>query len=762
MGRIYVGIFWNLAIKQVGLSPQRTHRSQPLSLFSELKRRNVFRVAAAYILVSWLLLQISDTLVPALHLPEWFNSGVAFVLIMGLPLALILAWAFELTPDGLKKESEVDRSESITGQTGRKLNFTIITVLVITIVYLAGRLWLEKDPIQPDITDGPGRSIAVLPFENRSADEEDAEFFAAGVHDELLTLLSKISDLKVISRTSVDRLDPNLGIPEIGALLGVATVLEGQVQRAGNRLRINMQLIDAGKEDHLWATTYDRELTAENVFDVQSDIARTIADALHAELSSSDEALLSKVPTHNTEALNHYLLGRQLKDRGSFESVRQAQRYFREATELDPEYVRAWIAIAANSNHMLQTGLIGVQEYIETATPVIERALALDNRLPEAHAQQGTLHWRSGDLDAAETSFKRALDLKPGYSETLASYGVYLRFTGRPQEAIPLLEQALQDNPLSTEILFNLGKAEMYAGHPEKNVQYGEKIRQIDPSSVHGYASALQAYLWLGRYDLMWPWYVKFFPVDPEDFEMWAHLGYYSHMLGATEWTDRYLGRALELGPNEPAVLKCQALVLAQQGWFSEAVAIAQQALEAGLDDRWFSRQVFLRLVRDDALQTGDYGRSRDWYLQVHPELFADTPLITVDNIYAAADLALLLQRAGEPDLADSLIQAGLDWYRKTQATAMHGYLTTIVDVSLLALNGDDTAALDALRAAVDQGWKYDWRWHLGNKNLDSIRGEPGFEEIETRLERETAEQLEVIRALPDMGKFDLRYSSEN
>jgi len=733
-----------------------------LSLFTELKRRNVFRVAAAYIIVGWLLLQVSDTLVPALHLPEVFNSAVAFILIIGFPIAVILAWAYEITPEGLKKEIEVDRSQSITDRTGRKLDFAIITVLAIAIVYLAGKLWFGEDPVQPGAIAAPGRSIAVLPFENRSADEEDAEFFAAGVHDELLTLLSKISDLKVISRTSVTHLDPKLSIPEIGMLLDVATVLEGQVQRAGSRLRINMQLIDASQEDHLWATTYDRELTAENVFDVQSDIARTIAEALNAELSSSDEDLLNDIPTHNTEALNRYLLGRQLQDRGSFESLRQAERYFREATDLDPEYVRAWIALASIYSYMLQTGLIETQEYIAMAAPVIDRALELDDRLPEAHAQIATLYWRSGDLEAAEAAFRRALDLKPGDSATLATYGIYLRFTGRPQEAIPLLEQALRDDPLSTKILFNLGKAEMYAGRPEKNVQYSKKIQQIEPTSVYGYTSALQAYLWLGRYDLMWPWSVKFFPLDPEDFEMWAHLGYYAHMLGASEWADRYLEHALELGPNEPAVLKCKALVLVQQDRFSEALAIAQHALEAGLDDRWFSNQAFLRLVRDEALRTQDYDPARQWYLEVHPELFEDSPTITVDNIYATADLALLLQRAGEEELADTLIHAGLAWYRRTQPVFMHGYLTTIVDVSLLALSGDDKAALKTLREAVDQGWKYDWRWHLSNKNLDSIRGEPGFEEIETKLERETAEQLVAIRALPDMGEFDLRSSREN
>jgi len=260
----------------------------------------------------------------------------------------------------------------------------------------------------------------------------------------------------------------------------------------------------------------------------------------------------------------------------------------------------------------------------------------------------------------------------------------------------------------------------------------------------------------------MWPWYVKYYPIDPEDFEMWSHQAYYSYLLGAPEWGDRYLERALELGPDEPAVLKCHAFILQQQGRFNEALALAQRALDAEMSDRWFSRSAFLRMVRDDALRKGDLDSARMRYLDVYPELFEDQPVITVDNIHAAADLTMLLKQTGETEKAGRLIQAGLEWYRQNQPDHMHGYLTTIVDVSFLALNGDDEAALKALGEAVEQGWKYDWRWHMGNPNLDSIRDTPRFAELETRLERETAEQHAAVQALPDMGEFDLRSSTKS
>ncbi len=730
-----------------------------MSFIKELKRRNVIRVAIAYAVATWLLIEVSATTFPMLKLPEWTATFVTVLLLIGFPVALIFAWAFELTPEGLKKEKDVDRSESITHITGRRLDFIIIGVMTITIAFLLADKFFLGGPSSTGDAEivATGQSIAVLPFENRSAAAENAEFFAAGVHDELLTLLSKLGDLKVISRTSVERLDSNISIPEISALLGVTTVLEGQVQRAGNRLRINAQLINATTEDHMWANTYDRELTAENIFDVQSDIARTIAKALHARLSASDDALLDAVPTEDTEALNLYLLGRQLVKRGSFESHRQADRYFREATELDPEYAQAWVAITDNYNHMFLTGQISEREYIAAAEPPIMRALSLDDRLPEAHAQLAALRWRTGDLDAAELAYEKALELNPKDARSLLAYGMYMRMNGRPGETIPMLERALENDPLSVEILFELGKAEMYTGHPDKNVAYSKRILEIDPASVYGYTGLVQAYFWMGRFDLMWPWYLKAMSTDPDDFEFWAHAALDLSELGASDWADRYMDRALALGPDEPAPLKCYAQLLVYRGNNEQALAIARRALEAGLHDRWSSNQVFLRLVRDDALQTGDYDDAQYWYRDRHPELFGDTPEITVNNVNAAADLALLLQRAGENETADRLLDAGLAWHRQSQPPGVHGYLINIVDVEMLALRGEREAALGTLRAAVDKGWRAGWRWATASENLASLKDAPEYQVIIARLESDMATQLEAMRQLPYLGEFDLR-----
>ncbi len=728
------------------------------SFIQELKRRNVFRVTVIYVIVSWMLMQIGDVMFPALRLPEWTTTMLVAFLLLGFPIALILSWAYEATPEGIKRTGDVAADESITAMTGQKINYAIIAVLVVGVVTLLARDLLRKDHEPPAVPTGTDRSIAVLPFANRSAAEENAEFFAAGVQDELLTLLSKLGGIKVISRTSVENLKEGLSIPEIGKLLGVATVLEGQVQRAGDSLRINVQLIDAAHEDHLWATTYDRQLTAGNVFEVQSEIARTIANSLHAELSDSDEAILNKVPTENTDALRLYMLGRQVMGRSSFDSLKRAEHYFKEAVSLDAKYAEAWTALAGVYRDMVETGLIEEKEYVAAAKPAIEKALQLDPKLAEAYAQQGALNWHSGDLIAADAAYRKALDLNSDDSESLRSYGVYLRSLGRSAEAISLFERSLDRDPLSVTTLFQLGRSERYIGYPENELVYAQRILEIEPTSILGYAARTLAYQTMGQYELAWPPLIKIIQVDPKDFESIAHTGLIAEFLGAPELADRYIQLARSIGPDEPVTLKCEVQILHNRGQFDAALSIAHQALDADLDNRWSSTPVFLRAVRDDALSRGDYTDTLARYRDQYPGLFSNTPEVTRMSIKAAAGLSLLLRRNGDLDQATALIDTSLGWYRDTQVEGVYNEGLGIVYVGLLALDGDKQAALAALRDAVDSGWRWAWQWDLSDRNLDSIRDEPEFRAIVVELEHDMAAQLEAVLALPNMGRFDLRY----
>src|SRR5437762_14033470 len=273
------------------------------SFFAELKRRNVYKVAIAYSVVTWLLMQVASQIFPFFEIPNWAVRLVVLLLIIGFPVAVILAWAFELTPEGIKRAEDVDVSKSITRKTGRKLDFFIIAVLLVVIAAL---LFQRLHPnVSPAVSSSLEKSIAVLPFENFSEDKAFA-FFADGVQDEILTDLAKIADLKVISRTSVTQYKnvSTRNLPEIAQALKVAHVLEGSVQRSANRVRVSAQLIDARNDTHVWADKYDRDLA--DVFAIQSEIAQKIADQLQAKISPRERSAIKKQPTKDLAAYEPY------------------------------------------------------------------------------------------------------------------------------------------------------------------------------------------------------------------------------------------------------------------------------------------------------------------------------------------------------------------------------------------------------------------------------------------------------------------------
>ncbi|MDH3351134.1 MAG: tetratricopeptide repeat protein, partial [Gammaproteobacteria bacterium] len=422
-----------------------------MGLLSELRRRNVFRVAIAYIIVAWLILQVGDTLAPALRLGDWVNTALAFFLILGFPIALVFAWAFEITPEGLKKEKDVDRAKSVSHLTGRKLDYAIIGLLAVGMFYLVLENHVFRimpsqtvdEAVQDSVAAAgeAGQSIAVLPFSNRSAAAEDV-YFVDGIRDDILTQLAKVSSFgKVISRTSMEQYrDTSKSIPQIGQELGVATVLEGGVQRAGDRVRINVQLIRAATDEHLWAETYDRTLTATNIFAIQSEIVETIVRQLDAKLTSRETQQLAAMPTEDLDAYSAYLKGKSAADIESVESLNAAIDYFKTAVSLDPNFALAYVGLA-DAYLTLGANFLGglpVDESNALAEPPLSRALILDENSGEAHATLGLLRQQQGDLQAAEQAFKQAIALQPNYARVFRLYGRLRARQGRSEEAMEL------------------------------------------------------------------------------------------------------------------------------------------------------------------------------------------------------------------------------------------------------------------------------------------------------------------------------------
>jgi len=442
-----------------------------MSFFEELKRRNVVRVGITYIIASWLLLQLTEVLVELLDLPDVAGRFVILLLLIGFIPALIFAWAFEMTPDGIKREKEVDRSQSITQTTGRKLDFTIIGVLVIGIGYLLVDKFVldESGPVPaPNVsaetsvattshetreakpTAAIPNSIAVLPFANRSHEKDDM-FFTDGIHDDLLTQLAKIRDLKVISRTSVMKYkNTEKTIPEIAAELNVSAILEGGIQRAGKRIRINAQLIDVSNDQHLWAETFDREMTVENIFDIQSEIARQIVTAVRGELTEEERVNLARIPTNNLQAYEAYLQALALTNRADYsqDNYIEAEIWAKKAVELDPEFAQAWAMLVEIHAQATWIGYDLSPERFTMAKTALENAILFGPALPETTAAKAEYQYRvEHNYKQSVETFKEAQRALPGDADILHRLAVAQRRAGYLEEAIASFEQSLELDP---------------------------------------------------------------------------------------------------------------------------------------------------------------------------------------------------------------------------------------------------------------------------------------------------------------------------
>ncbi len=469
-----------------------------MSFIKELKQRCVFRVGIAYAVVAWLLLQVADVVLDNIEAPAWVFQAILLLLIIGLPVALVLAWAFELTPEGIKKERDVDRSESSTLVTGRKLDFFIIAALSLVLVFVVIDQYVLEQPAPTTTISENLRSIAVLPFTNRSAEEENAAFFADGVHDELLTRLSKIGDLRVISRTSVmEYRDTTKNMRQIAAELGVGSILEGGVQRAGDTVRINVQLIDAQTDEHLWADTYDRDLTATNLFAIQTEISTEIANALQATLSPDERKRIAAVPTENIEALEAYFIAQQMIDLRDLEPILNGMGYFERAVELDPSFALAYSGLAGAwlslPNFSAATEPKQAQARAAAAAAV-QKAVDLDPDSPDTLAVLGWHQLRHEyNWQGAEQFFRRALQIEPSNTNALHFYSHLLSWQGQHSEAIELAKRAVAADPLSTLLGMHLSGTYSDARQWNEAISLGEEILRRDKYST------LMTVVWRGQ-----------------------------------------------------------------------------------------------------------------------------------------------------------------------------------------------------------------------------------------------------------------------
>jgi TolB-like protein/Flp pilus assembly protein TadD len=471
------------------------------NFFSELKRRNVYKVAIAYIVGGWALSQGIAQVFPVFDVPNWVIRLIVLLIIIGLPVALVLAWTFEITPQGIKRTETADAMPEATRKKKHIWIFVVIIGALLSIgLFFLGRYSAINGAPRQDASAArteaatvSNKSIAVLPFDNLSGDPQNA-YFSEGIQDEILTRLAKIAELKVISRTSTQRFKsaPN-DLRQIAQQLGVANILEGSVQKANDQVRVNVQLINALTDAHLWADTYDRKLT--DIFAVETEIAKTVADVLQAKLTGSEQHVIAARPTENSEAHQLYLKGRFFWNKRTGNDLKKSIDYFEQAITADPDYALAYAGVA--DAYALLPGYSGgnPRDCYPKAIAAAKKALELDDTLAEARTSLALAIWYYDfDSSQANREFQRAIELNPNYASAHQQYGNNtLSAVGRFNDAIAEGKRALELDPLSLVIIADLGVDYYYARRYDEAIALERKLLEMDPGYYFAYLNLGQA-----------------------------------------------------------------------------------------------------------------------------------------------------------------------------------------------------------------------------------------------------------------------------
>ena len=471
------------------------------SFFSELKRRNIYRVAVVYGITGWVIVQIASIAANAFSAPSWVMKMIITLILLGFPIAIVLTWAFEVTPEGVQKTQPTKKETTYSSEQYFWIGIPVVVVLLfggwwyLTMDFTAN----TKSATTNKITN---RSIAVLPFESVSTNTTPLPL-AEGLHDDLLTRLANVGELKVISRTSVEQYrKAKPPLPDIADSLGVKWIMEGQVQKAGNSVKINAQLIDPSSDTHIWAETYQREMTAKDVFAIQGDIAREIASALQVQLSLSEQERITGAPTQNLDAYRLYVKGRkQLAQRTYIDNQHQlkAVELFKQAIEIDSTFALAWSGIAdAAAIYPLADSKV-FADLPWDQEEAARRALELNPKLAEAQTSMGFVHLRNLNAPAALNKLQYAIELKPSYWQAHFLLGELYFHIGRPEQALNHLKLATELNPNHARARHWLYDTYNSNGQHLKALQEARRQQELGLESIAAIMGEVRALSRLGR-----------------------------------------------------------------------------------------------------------------------------------------------------------------------------------------------------------------------------------------------------------------------
>ena len=711
-----------------------------MGLVSELRRRNVFRMAVLYVVAAWLIMQVAEVVVSLANLPEWVGPTILVLLAIGFPIALIFSWFYELTPEGIALESDVETSESITHVTGRRMDFVVISLLCAAVILFAYDKWWVGPP--------PEKSIAVLAFENMSADPQQ-EYFADGLSDTLIHVLAQVSGLKVTAKTSTFHFKgKNMNVEDIARELNVSNILEGSVQRDGGRVRVIAQLINAEDGTHLWSKSFDRDL--EDLFAVQDEIAMDVVSALRVTLLDDEQNRLEQRYQPPIEAYDQLIVGRHELSKRTAESLAAAERHFKRAIELDPDYALAYVDLA--ETYVMQVNYSGLlfEDSLQRQQTLIDKALALDPLSGEAHAASALLRYyqqlKTGDIDssAIDDEFLKGIKLNPNYARARHQYSLQLSGQGRFEEALEQIRIAAELDPMSPIIQLTVSSPLWSTGRVEEALSVVRRNIERYPDFPNSYGAMALIQAQLGRLgEALW-WTQEARKRNPENAYAWVseclcflNLG----DLGSAEDCVKQLGAA---HPEKVPALAMRAELQQYRGERNAAIATLQP-----LAERVPGFRPFTRWLADLIAGEGDFERASRLMADTFPELLDDGLELSADDMDAALVFAAILHANGETHRRDVLLMAVEEQIAKMHR--VHGIGYGILDVYVHAMRGDRNRAIAGLREAIDMGWRVDWPrprniswWSLRNDwKLEGLHQDPEFVEVVDELEADIRRQRE-------------------
>jgi TolB-like protein/Tfp pilus assembly protein PilF len=731
------------------------------SFVSELRRRNVLRVAAAYALVAWIIIEAGSVLLPTFGADESIFQVYVIIVLAGFLVALASAWIFEITPEGVKLDRDVDPAIAAAARAKPTFNYVIIGLLIIALaVSITFNVTGIRDSTGPweETSQELRRSIAVLPFTSLSTDPDNV-IFVDGMHDDLLTKLAGIGSLKVISRTSVlEYRNTSKNLRQIGQELGVDTLLEGTVQRVGDNVRINVQLIDAATDEHLWAQTYDRQLTMQNIFAIQSEISAAISGALHATLMPSTQEAVEAIPTQNIRAYSLYVSGRDNLYLRRLETLQEARRQFTQAIELDPDYAEAYAALAESEmllfiNHNALTRA----EAFESAQANLDKAFQLNPDLANAYAAQGLMksqQWAETRLGTenleAEAAFEYAISLNPNHAQAYMWFASLRDAEQRYDDAIGLYHRSMQLDPLGRIPYVNLPALYAQQGQNDVALKLWLDAVEIHPEWPTPYQYIAAHLLGMGRLDESMAWNVAARERSTDQtFGFNIGIGIYAQF-GQIEKARTFLA---DLPADHPLAPLLPGFHQILDGDYRAGLESFSSIVEQSDQLPSFVYDV----TSDIALLVGEYDTARKYVLRNSPILARDSDLqidrFTVRDILKLAFIDL---KSGNRTRGNEMLIATLPVVQSLPRTGMFGQ--GIRDVQILTLLGRREDALQAFRAAVDAGYRgsiINDNWLLDDDPyLDSLRGDQRFSEIVNEIDALKAEMYERVIEAEETGNW--------